>query len=359
MRSFRPADSHALINLLRNGGFDVYDVANQTAHFWSILGAVHKSVSEGSNSDFEIIRNSQVGGPCDFLLARILSAEPFLLRQNFISDTPLDFPVPIAPNSNRSEVPAGFLNVYERLPIRTRALSFGLSVRVIRGIAKITARFLDSTGAICAEVILAARINSAFTRGRWQRLSGSATPSASAVSVIFMIERTSDSDLCEISLANIQLSLGAYRVVPYTGDLFVSTMPPNAVVLSLGDTCPPGFVELEEPDGTVPEAWLAANPEAKIVSGNFPYHASSGMTDGEPTHGLPEVQFEESVTEIVAFESFSSLLAASVTGQNGYNPNIRSPADEPTEDNTTDHQHSLEDAGSIPVNRQFTFCRKL
>lgn len=362
MRSFRPADTRSLPNLLRNGGFDYAETVDDVLipHHWTFDGLTTRAASEEAASSYEVILGEApaAGGLVDYLKLTILDGSEVGLAQSLVSSAVLDFPVPTPPGSARSEVPAGYIGTFERLVTRTRPMSLGISIRVVRGSVAATVRVSDAAGSLSVEASLSSRINSAITKGKWQRLAVSFTPSSTPASVALVFTRLPGSDLAEVHIGNIQMVLGAYADVPYTGDLSLGVMPTNSVIMTFGASCPPGFVELEEPAGTVPEAWLAVDPNAKLRAGAFPFH-STGSVTGEPTHGLETAHFEPAVNDVIALESFSSLLGSSTTGSNGYNPNVRCPADEPDDSNVADHQHTLEDGGSVPVNRLLRFCRRL
>ncbi len=365
MRSFRPADTRALVNLLRNGGLDYLEQKDGylLPHFWDLTNLVPRAQSAESKSSYEIITGAEPdpGGLVDYWKLLLLDAKESQLSQSFLSDAVFDFPTPLAPGSVRQEVAGGYLSRYERLIYRTRPMSLGVSLRVVRGTVDVTVRVADENGRLAADAVLVSRADASFTGRRWRRLAVSFTPTASPARVVIVLKRSAGSDLTEVHLGNVQLVLGAYGEVPYTGDPSVSAIPRGAVVLSMGDACPPGFVRLEEPEGqSALAAWKAVDPAAAVRSGNFPYQsADQAALDGEPTHNVEDPHFSLVNDQTIAFESFASRLGSATTGTISYNPNVRCPADEPNENGTADHQHGLAAGGSIPVNRSFLFCRRL
>lgn len=362
MRSFRPADTRSLVNLLRNGGLDYIEQKDGylLPHFWDLTNLVPRSEAAESKSSYEIITGETppVGGLVDYWKLLLLDGRESQLSQSLLSAAVFDFPTPLAPNSVRQEVAGGYLSRHERLIYRTRPLSLGLSLRVVRGSVDVTVRVADETGSLAADAVLVSRADASFTGRRWRRLAVSFTPTASPAVVSIVLRRATGSDLAEVHVGNVQMVLGAYADVPYTGDPSVSAIPSGAVIMTMGDACPPGFTELTDENGAqVPEAWTAADPAAEVRRGNFPYHsADQSATDGEPTHNADEPHFTLVNDDVIALESFSSKLASST---NTYNATVRCPADEPNEDGAADHQHGLTAGGSVPVNRPLRFCRRL
>lgn len=366
MRSVRSADVYSLPNLLRNGGLDFLepqDDGHLLPHFWSFTGLVPRTESEEAVNSYEVITGETIerrGDLGDYFKINLLDNSLVRINQSFLATNILDFPVPLASGSARKEVAAGFLSKFERLLSRSRDYSIGVSIRVVRGRVNVSTRFVDEKGVVITESDLSVGQEATLTARRWLRKQTYLTPSSTPASISFNIQRVAGSELTEVHIGFFQLVLGQYDYVPYTGDPSIGVLPKDAIVMVMGDTCPPGFVALEEPSGEVPEDWLAVDAEAKIREGNFPIgNDGSGDLKGDPTHNRDTYQFRLDANDTEAFESFDSRHGSATTGSVSYNPNVRTPADEPDETGRADHQHNVRDAGSIPVNRQFKFCRRL
>lgn len=369
MRSVRHADVCSLPNLLSNGAFDfVEDVAGTpTAHFWTGHGVTAATNAAATQSVCGLVRGETIvdaEGASDYVRFDLLSGAAASWRQSFLADPAahvLDFPTPLAPGSARREMAPGFLSRFRRTLARSRSYTAALSARVVRGAATLSARFLDADGGLIASADLTARADSGATGRRWKRYSATLTPAVVPSAIEFVAVRTGG-EIVELHLSLFQLVLGAYDEAPYTGDPLVAAVPADAIVLALGSVCPPGFVALEEPAGAVPAAWLAADPTLKLRRGAFPLGATKPDTapHGAPTHNRTDgYQFEVAADDVVEFESFDSTWGSAVSGSVSYNPNVRTPADEPDDRGRADHQHNVREGGSLPAHRRFLFCRRL
>lgn len=369
MRSVRHADVFSLPNLVFNGGLDYLepkDHGTPLPHYWAFDGLVARTASEESVDSYDVVLDEDVskkGELRDYMRLFLIDDQQVSLRQSFLSNAVLDFPVPLSSASGRSGMQPGYLSRYERLLSRSRDYTFGVNVRVRRGTVDVSIRFLDEAGNPIAEEKIGDAVSAAATSRQWLRYTGVLTPSATPASAAFVFQRRAGSELTEVHVGFFQLSLGAYDQLPYTGDMSLGVIPKDSVVLVMGASCPPGFVVMDEPDVAVPEDWLADDVEALPREGNFPIGSVDPASDalqGSPTHNRDEgYDFDLTQDDTVPFESFDSRWGSATTGGVSYNPNVRSPADEPDEDGVADHQHNVLDAGSIPVNRQFKFCRRL
>lgn len=372
-RSVRHADVYALPNLVRNGGLDYLEPlenGHRLPHFWRFDGLVPRAESEEATNSYDVVAGEEVtrrGDVGDYVRVFLLDNQQVSLTQVLVSDpgaNALDFPVPLVPGTARGEVSEGQLSVYERLLSRSRDYTFGVSMRVLRGKVDVSIRFSDLQGDPIAEVKIGERQDAFFTNRLWRRLSGTLTPSSVPATASFVLQRVPGSDLAEVHLGHFQIVLGTYDSAPYTGDPSLGVIPRDAVVMVMGERCPPGFVSLEEPEGVpVPEDWLADDAEARVREGNFPI-GSNGPVDpsalqGDPTHNRDGYQFRLTQDHTVPFESFDSRFGSATTGAVSHNPNVRSPGDEPDDEGTADHQHNVRDGGSVPANRQFKLCRRL
>jgi len=364
MRSVRFAHVSSLPNLLRNGGFDQRQTLSgvDVLPWWSIVGASFKS--SGSNA-YEIVseETAESVGATEYARLSLAESKPVILRQALLADdswAQMDFPVPLAPGSNRRSVPGGFVSRHEILLPRTRSYTFGAALRILRGKAAVSVRFLDANLATIAGADLESIFDSRTAGKRWRRSSAVVSATSTPAYVDFYLRSVSSVDFAEVHIGELQLSPGAYDSAPYTGDPSLTAVPSGAVLLSLGDACPPGYIELEDA-GTAPDEWAALSG-LTTRHGAFPYAAASSDADllGAPTHNRDTYEFTVGANAVEAFESFEGKLGETPdNGANGYNPSSVVVGDEPDSDGRVDHQHNVADAGSLPGHRLLRFCRKI
>lgn len=340
MRSVRTLRPESLHNLVRNGGLDF------GTEFWAFSG--HTPALTSAVQD-------HVDGSDRYLRYQLDSDVPATITQSFRLDATMDFPVPTGP-LDRPVLQGGYQNAFGCLLGRSRDFSIGISVAVISGSATITAEFLDKNLATISSSTLDVNRDAFFTARSWSRVSGVFTAVNTPSYLRLSIVRTK-AELCDVRVAKIQLSPGAYDDVPYTGDLAHTIFPSGTVIMVMGATCPAGFAPLaSSPSGNA--LWADHGIETHLNA--FPVAADSadGTEVGDPTHNKEDgYEFELSQDHIVQLESFDSAFGPT-TGAVSHNPFVKSPADVPS-DGTADHQHNVEEGGSIPVNRQFLFCKRV
>lgn len=370
MRNVRHASTLALVNLLHNGGLDYLEDRDSYVlpHFWQFGNLVPRSLTDGSSNTYDVVQGeeiSHVDAARDYMRLFIQNNEAVRVYQRFDVDPTvnvLDFPQPLAAGSARSEMPEGFRSTFNRVLTRSRDYSFGVSFRVLRGRVNLRVQFYDSSDNLITDVLVAENVDSRFTNKAWRRLSGSVTPAKVPGWVSFTVERAGVAELCEVHMSLFQLSVGSYQDVPYTGDPSLGVIPKDTIVLAMGSSCPPGFVELGNDNLQPLNDWLDEDGEAEARVGQFPIgDDGSGELKGDFTHNRSSYDFSLETDETVPFESFDSRWGSATSGNNGvnYNPNVRTPADEPNDDGVADHQHSVDVGSSVPVNRSFLFCRRL
>lgn len=370
MRNIRHANTLALINLLHNGGLDYLEDKGsyKLPHFWRFVNIVPKPLTDGASNTYDVVEGetiAKVHDARDYMRLFIQNSQPVRLIQRFDIDenvNVLDFPQPLAPGSGRTEVAEGFRSTYNRVLGRTRSYSFGLSLRVLRGEVTVRVQFFDSDNQLIVEEVIADRADSRFTNRSWRRLSASLTPSRVPAWASFTFDRSGDAELVEAHVGLFQMSLGRYDEVPYTGDPSVGVIPKDTIILSMGSSCPPGFVPIGNDDLQPLPEWLEEDPSAQARLGNFPIgNDGTGELKGHFIHNRSSYDFQLDTDDLIPFESFDSRWGSATSGNNGvnYNPNVNTPADEPEEDGTSDHQHVVGTGSSVPVNRSFLFCRRL
>lgn len=341
MASVRTLRPESLINLVRNGGLDFQ------REFWSFAGHTPELVNGTQTSP---------DGASTYLRYELDSSDTATVTQSFRSSATFDFPSSAVPFTRRG-LQGGYRSEFGCLLGRSRRFSLGLSIAVVSGSIKITAEFLDVQGTVISEAVLDSARTAAFTGRAWGRVSGVLTAAVSPSSVRISITRTK-AELCDVRIAKIQLSKGAYTTAPYTGDIQHSAIPENSVIMVLGSSCPAGFEPLASSTASS-ELWQDRGIETR--KGAFPTGSSSSEAEiGDPTHNKDEgYTFTLAQDDIRQFESFDSTFGQKTSGNISHDPFVKSPADVPGDSETADHQHNVDEGGSIPVNRQFLFCQRI
>ena len=387
MISTRHLDTYSLPNLLINGGFDHLETVgdNFVPHFWKFGDVAPPDPAAKNPNCYIVTQNKPLTRKedvRDYLTIKLATKLSATMTQSFMIDSgvALDFPIPLAPQTEavpttRKEVAFGYLGKYDRFLARSSTFSLGVSLQVMQGSATITAAFLDSSGAPITTATLTSSFSAQFTKQKWRRYVVKMTPEYTPAAIKLTITRANTTEYLELNMGNMQLVCGAYDDVPYTGDRLLSAIPKNAIVMSMGTSCPPGFVELENPEATLPDGWLAQDPTLTSRKNLFPIGATSvdpTALVGDPSHNRDSYKFTLRREDVVPLESFDSVFGNPITsaannsssGTNtttavGYASGGVCPGDEANEDGSADHQHNVAAGGSIPVNRSLRFCRKL
>jgi len=385
MISTRHLDTYSLPNLLINGGFDHLETidGNFVPHFWSFTEVAPPSASAKNPNYYTVTQNKPLTRKedvRDYLTIKLATKPSATMTQSFMIDSgvALDFPIPLAPQTeaaptSRKEVAFGYLGKYDRFLARSSTFSLGVSIQVMQGSATITASFVNAAGSPIVTATLVTSASAQFTKQRWRRHVVKLTPEYTPAALKLTITRAAATEYLEINIGNMQLVCGAYDDVPYTGDRLLSAIPKNAIVMSMGSSCPPGFVELENPDVSIPEGWAVQDPTLTSCKNLFPIGSTAvnpANLQGDPTHNRDSYDFTLRRDDVRALESFDSIYGNPVTVANsnsgtntttpvGYAAEGVCPGDEANEKGTADHEHNVTAGGSIPVHRSLRFCRKL
>lgn len=380
MISTRHLDTQSLVNLLTNGGFDHLEQVgdNLVPHFWELGSVVPRVNTTKSEDIYSIVQNESLTTKDDlrdYISIRLATKSSATMTQSFLIDpkVALDFPVPLQPGSTRTEVSAGYLSQYDRFLVRSNSFTIALSIRVRLGSASVSAAFLDSNRSTIGLAQLVPAISASGTKQKWRRYAARLTPEFTPAYIQLTVTRAAPTEYLEAHIGNIQLVCGAYEDAPYTGDRLLTAIPKNAIVMSMGLGCPPGFVQLEEPANvTLPESWAPQDPSLRARFNLYPVGAE-GTVDpsalvGNPTHNRDSYKFTLTRNNVEAFESFDALTTtttqstSTTTNNTIVTSEINQTAvagDEASADGKADHQHNVSAGGSIPVTRAFRFCRKL
>lgn len=368
-RNRKHADAFCLRNLVTNGGLDHLETIDgqRYPHYWALKGGAFYPDDLSINAAYVVSEEqTDVNGASDYLSIKLVSNSEFVLSQSYVMDSTtnvLDFPVPLDPGSARREVREGYLSEHTRLLGKQAWYTIEMSIRLKSGKITVSAAFENLSGVIIGTSEI--RNLSRAANSSWSRVTLKIPAPIEPGKLLITLKRLERTELAEVHLGNIQLVNGEHESAPYTGDPVYSAIPRDSIMLFMGKSCPPGFVLLEEPDNqSPPSEWTSADARIKSRFRAFPMgnKTPTPQSMGAPTHNRSEYKFNLVVDDVRQFESFLSKFGQSVsvdpTQFPAYNSFGRSPADE-AEGGSADHQHNVSDAGSIPVNRQFLFCRKI
>jgi hypothetical protein len=336
-------------------------------HYWDVFGGAFYPDDLSVNAAYVRSEDqTEVDGASDYLAVKLVSSSALVLSQSYSINSNvnvLDFPVPLEPASARREVYEGYLSDHLRLLGKQAWYTLEMSMRLKSGKITVSAKFEDILGSSVG--VSDVRNLSRSTNSSWSRIRLKIPAPIEPAKILISIKRLDRTELAEVHIGNIQLVHGEHDSAPYTGDPVYCAIPRDAIMMFMGNACPPGFVKLEEPDNQVPpDEWVSADSRIKARFRAFPMGSTSPTNQslGAPSHNRAEYKFSLVADQTRQFESFLSKFGQSVsvdpTQFPSYNSFGRSPADEAAE-GTSDHQHNVSDAGSVPVNRQFLFCRKI
>jgi len=327
------------INLLYNGGWALADSDGIPA-FWTIEGASR----EDDLSVYEVTP--------DGLQLELAGRANTTLSQSFTEAAgPLDFEGDLDPETYRG-MPYGYVHA----PARNLSakdlwtVSFDLTlgvgactVKVSALIAGATVYLTASTGGEEVRVADPQLIRPHFFLDE---------DSQYAIERI-TIEVTSDAPT-EVFLDRIQMSLGQYADLPYTGDPFVQIFPENCIMLVLGGTCPAGFEELGDGDLEVPSEWSDQEPGIRPRKGNYPGKGTELM--GAPTHGPSTVTSSTGSNLTEQFESrFGRAFAEPAVGPAEW----IEPSTNPLVDQQLEHTHETNMSSSRVLAVEYLFCKRV
>lgn len=322
-------------NLFRNGGLDFQDDVSPFPAFYSVAGATKNApVLENSWSQVFGETPTVPGGPANYFRLSLPQPDPISLTQNFASsNAAFDHAVPVT--SGISEIqPYDYRSDEPNLLYQGKfTLSFAIRVpqgSVSLGIAYQTA---DVSGSASAEYL---ELDSLFARSSWTRYSGVVEVGTDKlVAIGVQVQRRGSAQAVEANVGNIMLAVGAHDDLPYTGDPAAMVFPRGAIVMSLGLTCPPGFVEISDND-------------------RYPRNATPGETGGSKKHEHELVQTMYPLSSWSRRSLLDSGDAASVPGMSAWTDSRG--------DTAIGHEHPIvDDSGednTEPNYRGYLFCRR-
>lgn len=338
MRTVRGLRPDALPNLLSDGCFDFGGLV------WSF---------PDSQPEVLDVKQTEPDGASRVAQVSLATFSSFRMIQSFLHKATMDFPSPTGP-LQRDGLTGGYQSDFKTLIGASRGVTAGISLSVLSGSVRVVVDYLDRGGASIAQAVLTEGADATETMS-WRRLSAPSKLATPPASIQLTFSRVTP-ELCRFQLSKVQLTSGRYSEAPYTGDLMHRAIPPGTVIMVMGTACPPGFKPLAS--SAASELWAIHGIETK--KGAFPTGSDTGdgSAVGDPTHNKSSYDFRLEKNDVLRLESFNSTFGQATTGSVSHNPFVESPADVPNESGEADHQHNVEEGGSIPVNRQFLFCER-
>lgn len=355
--SKRFASTHHAINLLRNGNFELAEdvQGNTLPAFWDIQGAVP---DEFGNSDtitsFKVEQDQPIvaGGSDNFLSVIMQDTDVVRLQQSFLRDNPLSFSTPLLPNTKRS-VPSGYVNATE-LVLPAYTYTVAVSTQTVQGTVSFEVQAYDMEGELQVLSMLESTNTTVDQPDFFERTSIAFEVPLPISKVELVLTRKVGSGLLKARLAMISMAQGTYSTLPYLPDPFISCFPEGAIILTQGDICPTGFMELGEGDTSPLAEWSSVRADAKGRKGNFP--RSADTASGTEQH-TADPDFSPAITDTVEFPSETNLEVVEDTFSGNYvNPSADLPGDP---SGAPSHEHSLSAAGTRPVSWAFRLCKRL
>jgi len=350
-RSF--ANTYQLISLIDNGAFEY---SGDPIPFWTIIGA-------GADSSGNKYSISEEAGPVYKALKFDLSeSDPVTLLQSFKSDTlgTMDFPVPLE-EGLRASLPEGYQNTERKLIAHKRSFTLAFDIYAESGSALIDL-VVEPAGTV--EHSDAYLTYDGVSRHRasskvWSRIVFKFQYAYSIGKIGIRLTRSSISEHTAIKVTKLALFNGSYDAAPYTGDLMARAVPKGAIILWQGKTCPPGFEDIGEGDGTPKDSWVTAQPDVKARKGNYPRASEQA---GEVEHTAENVFIKPGNASVALFEQFEGKFIQ--VKKKGLVPAIDTSGstgivDIPDEYGKPTHNHELEPADTRPASVGFMFCQRL
>jgi len=162
-----------------------------------------------------------------------------------------------------------------------------------------------------------------------------------------------------VVIDRVMLAVGHYSDLPYTGDPFSQVFPEGVIIMSLGNSCPPGFEELGEGDLTPPADWEKYEPGVRARKGNYP-RAGTAVA-GSPIHTVLNPQMQNGTIDFLEYEGFAGKL---FTEYNNADPSTEDKVftvlqGNPPIDDYKPHTHTVAEGGSRPASLGLMFCKRL
>lgn len=329
-------DAFSIPNLFRNGGLDFQDDVSPFPAFYAVSGAEKNAVTL-ENSWAQVFGEipTQAGGPANYFRLTLPQPDAISLTQNFAdANASFDHAVPVTSGTSQIQ-PYDYLSVEPNLLYQGKfTLSFAIRVpqgEITLGVAYQTA---NVSGSMDSEYL---ELDPLFSSTVWRRYSGVIDVGTNKLIAIgVQAQRRGTAQAVETHVGNIMLAAGAYDSLPYTGDPAAQAFPRGAIIMTLGLTCPPGFVEV-------------GNTE------RYPRNGVPGETGGSSKH---EHELEQLMYPQSSWPRRSLLDSGDAVGIPGM-----SDWDESKGDTAVGHEHPIEDDSgdnnTEPNFRGYLFCRRV
>jgi len=333
-------DVLSIPNLFRNGGLDFQDASSALPPFYSIAGAARNAlVLENSWSQVFGETPSVSGGLSNYFVLHLPQPDPVTVTQDFSNaNAVFDHATPVTSGTSELQ-PYDYCSIEPNLLYQGKfTLSFSIRVpqgEVSVGLTYQIAQTAGNMGAVYVE------LDPLLSGPSWRRYTGVVDAGTNKLVVIgVQVQRMGTARSVEVHLGNIMLAAGAYDDLPYTGDPAAAVFPRGAIVMSLGTSCPPGFVPLEH-DGLYPRS-----PDVDEKPGD-----TGGSKKHE--HDLEQTMYPEN-----SWRRRSLLDSGDATNIPGL-----SVWDDSRGDRAVSHEHPIrDDSGednTEPNHRGYLFCKRV
>lgn len=163
----------------------------------------------------------------------------------------------------------------------------------------------------------------------------------------------------ELTINRVMLAAGSFESIPYTGDPFQQVFEPDAIIMSMGDSCPAGFVDLGDGDSGPLSEW-GIEPGIRTRVENYP-RGGSELT-GSPVHASDDIAMRQGASDSLLFEGYEGRLYDEFTKDSGDPANGNYAFNSAKENSVTDgvapHTHTISEEGTRPVSFGMKFCKR-
>ena len=330
----RYTDVYNTVNIVRNGGLDFLKSSAEVPPFWKMQGA-QINAAPPVNS-FSVVTDhvpEAENGAARYFKFVLSSASPVVLQQEFLDIFPQmtfcrmgDYPWRVDHDRLRDDqYPA-----YENVLIRGIEVTVAVSIRVVKGSAKISLSniFKNANG----EDI---QVYAALASRDWVRPSTIVDLGGRMLKTLgIKMERIGTGDVAEVHIGAITMITGATSDAPYVGDPMADAIPKGAIIFMFGDTCPPGFELMN---------FEAPRKHGRIFPRNGPPSLDIG---GAETHVHTTAEMVMSPEE--GWDTFDMVPTP-------FDQNEGTPADSSMDA----HTHAMGSGDHVPPSKDVILCKRL
>lgn len=257
----------------------------------------------------------------------------------------LDIEVPLPESQERSN-PDGIKSKSAKLIRHGLFYTLAIEAKMISGSIVIEPYLVDLSGIVLTfdQIVFEGESSVTINSKAWNSYALKFKPSKSLAYVGLKIRRKTADQFTSVDITNTMFVLGAYDKVPYTGDPLMRAIPKGAIIMFLGDSCPPGFDPI---DGDI---------------GLFPRTVDGGTSE----HTIDPFELKIGTAAINQFEGFDSKVYITdvISTSNSTDRFLDreglsvGPIDVPDDRGLPSHTHKIEKAGNDPASVSFLLCAR-